>query len=496
MMTVATRNKAGAGFYGYNGATLAMLLGLGVALSLLLALGSWKLYLAAAGGLVVGSLIMLRPRVGLYFTAATVPLDAAGRLGDLLPNINISLAKVFVALTFLAWLLDFAMQRRRIIWARELSILGLYLAIGIFSLADTQEFKLGYQAVIRLAASILFYFLVVNLIQTRKHLLRTVTILATVSVLTFGFAVVQRYLPSMSFQSRAGWDESGAQRFGVEMHDLDAGKFGTVARSTGVTYHAIIVAVNTNIFFPILVGALVFARNQWRRRVLWVGILICLAGNLSAHSRTGFLLLFMTVGLLLVYRILKITPLRIMVVALALTAAIPFIPETLLHRVLSPESYTLTGSESLRQRLSLLKAGAAAFLDHPVNGMGIETTYRIYDYYDYEDKTAIVTVHNGYLQVALELGIAGIAVLLLFLGRLLMSFQKAAVNFKKRGDPQMAVMSLCLFISIVIFMFAGLTIDFMRIGFKNVWLLWALAPVMFRLSTRQEGKLISMRQGV
>jgi hypothetical protein len=46
----------------------------------------------------------------------------------------------------------------------------------------------------------------------------------------------------------------------------------------------------------------------------------------------------------------------------------------------------------------------------------------------------------------------------------------------------MAVPSECLTIRIVLFLVAGMTLDFMRIGFKNVWLLLAFAPALCLLA--------------
>jgi hypothetical protein len=58
---------------------------------------------------------------------------------------------------------------------------------------------------------------------------------------------------------------------------------------------------------------------------------------------------------------------------------------------------------------------------------------------------------------------------------------------RQRGDRQLAVLSECLLIGFIVFLLAGLTIDFMRIGFKNVWLMMALAPVLLRLSRDPAG---------
>jgi O-antigen ligase len=455
---------------------------MGVALAAMLAIDKWKLMLAGAGGLVVAGVVVQQPILGVYLLAATVPLDAAGRIADLLESLNLSLAKLAALLTLGAWSLHLATRRLSFVWAPELTLLCVYLGFGVLSLADTREFDLGRQAVVRFASAILFYLVVVNLVRTREQLRRAVGVLVVVSVLTFGFAVAQRYMPSFVFANRTGWEDAGAQTFGVEEHRLDAGRFGTVARSSGVAYHAIVNAVNTAIVLPVLLASLLFLRRWWQRSIVLGGALITLAGNLVTYSRTGLLLLMLSFALVAVRGIVRVTPLHLAGGAILAAVAFFALPESLTARVFSLESYTVSGSESLRHRLDLYSAGFRAFLDHPLNGMGMETTYRIFDYYDYPDKETIITVHNGYLQVALELGIPGLVTLLLFLTRTGRSFAGAASRFRARGEPGMAVLCEALLIGFAMWLIAGFTIDFMRIGFKNVWFLMALAPVLLRFS--------------
>ncbi|RIL07164.1 MAG: hypothetical protein DCC71_04105 [Proteobacteria bacterium] len=460
---------------------------MGIALSALLAIDKWKLMAAGAVGLVVAGVVVLHPILGVYLLAATVPLDAAGRIADLLAHINLSLAKLAALLTLGAWVLQLAMRRLRFVWAPELTLLCAYLGFGVLSLLDTREFELGYQAAIRFGTSILFYLVVVNLVRTRQQLRRAIGVLVTVSVLTFGFAVAQRYLPSFTFENRTGWEDSGAQTFGVEKHRLDAGRYGTVARSSGVTYHAILNAVNTAVILPPLLAGLLFLRRRWQQALVLAAAAITLGGNLVTYSRTGLLLFGLSFGLVALRRIVRITPLHLAGALIAAIAVYFVLPESLIERVFSARSYTVAGSESLRHRLDLYEAGLRAFADHPLNGMGMETTYRIFDYYDYPDKETIITVHNGYLQVALELGIPGLVALLWFLVRTARSYAGAARRFRARGEREMAILCEALLIGFAMWLLAGLTIDFMRIGFKNVWFLLALAPVLLRLS-REAGE--------
>lgn len=461
-----------------------LLLLLGTVLAAVLAVtGSWKLFFAGAGGILVAGVIAQRPVLGLYLIAISVPLDAAGRIADLFEHINLSIVKLATLVTLGGWVLQLAQRKTAFDWPRGATLLCIYFTAGMMSLVDTQEFQLGYQGAIRFATTIVFYVLVCNLVRTRDQFKIAVALLAAVSVFGFGFAVAQRYLPGFTMEERIGWDEKGAQSFGVEKHKLDAGAHGTVARSSGLSYHAIIMAVNVDVVLPILFAAMLLSRGMWPRAFLWAAIGVSLVGILTTYSRTGLLMLFFSMGLIVYRRIFKVTPLHLAAALLVVVAAVPMLPDSLIDRVFSIKSYTASGSRSLRDRGDLLEAGLAIVSDHPVNGLGWETTYEIFDYYDYPDKSAIVTVHNTYLQVALELGIPGLMALLVFLVYTWRTFFRAAQNFRRQGDEKMAVLCEALLIGFSVWLVSGFTLDFMRIGFKNMWFLIAMAPALARISS-------------
>ena len=115
----------------------------------------------------------------------------------------------------------------------------------------------------------------------------------------------------------------------------------------------------------------------------------------------------------------------------------------------------------------------------------METTYRIFDYFEYEDQGAIVTVHNGYMQVMLELGVPGIASVLAFFWMTQRRFLQAEALFRAQDDRMMTLASRALWVSVLAFMMAGFTLDFMRIGFKNMWVIMAFAPTLYLIARRQ-----------
>lgn len=455
------------------------------AATILVVTGSPTLYLGAvAGGVLLGAVLM-EPRLGLFLTVATVPLEAAGRLENLIPGVSLSLPKIFTALALAGWGVHLGLRRLRFKTSTEVHVLFAYGLAGAISLVDAYEFSLGYPALGRYASTVVFYLLVMNLLRTRRDFQIALSLFVGVSIATFAFAIVQRYMPGFTFADRLGWDREGAVRYGVELMMLDAGGAETVARSSGVSVHAILMAVNTVFILPIVLAALQWLRGFWWQAGVWTAVGVCIGANLASYSRTGLLILGIVLVVLLERRLLRLTPLHVIALGVAAAATAPLLPDSLVDRVFSWESYTLAGSESLRERVKLLDAGWNAFLDHPWNGMGIETTFSIFRYYEYPDHGAIVTVHNGYLQVMLELGIPGIVLLLAFFWLTQRRFRLAERAFRLRNDRQMALICRALFVSLLAFLLVGFTVDVMRIGFKNMWLIMAFAPALHRIAQEE-----------
>jgi len=233
---------------------------------------------------------------------------------------------------------------------------------------------------------------------------------------------------------------------------------------------------------PLLLAYSRIARTDWLRAACWLSVVVSGVAALTAFSRTGIILLVLITPLLYFQGIIRLNPWHLLAFAAAIVGVFVFAPEALVERVFSLESYTLAGSESLRHRVDLLAAGWDALTSNPLNGLGIENTWGIFDYYDYPDTGTIITVHNGYLQWALEVGWLGLILLLLYFWQLTRRNLDAPRTFLSTSNPEMALISCALLVSLVAFLLAGFTVDFLRIGFKNMWVLMGLMVAAHQLA--------------
>jgi putative inorganic carbon (HCO3(-)) transporter len=167
-------------------------------------------------------------------------------------------------------------------------------------------------------------------------------------------------------------------------------------------------ALNMVAFLPL---AIVLALRKSRpliRLLAFIGVPALTMAIIFSQSRGG------TVGmvamlLVLLYHMRRIRPgIAALVVAAAL-AALPVLPSSFTDRMSSifNAEEDPTGSREARKRL--LREGFAAFLAHPVLGLGAG---QFKNYLPEEREQAWRETHNAVLQVASELGVVGLIVFL------------------------------------------------------------------------------------
>lgn len=458
---------------------MALLAGIVALAANLLLLVSFKVALAAVAGLIVGTIVFFQPMLGYYLTVATLPLEAAGKVGNILPFMQISLTKLAGALTAAVWICHVLLKRNKVRWSPQVSMLFGFLLLCGVSLIGAEQWENGYQAWIRLFGTFLFYFLTVNMLNSVAAIRRALAVLAVSSVLTFGFAIAQRYISSLSFGMRWNMEAEDQQSFGVERQTLDPGSAAYVERSSGTSQHSIIMAINTAIIAPLLVFFFYSKKGVWIRALILAGLGVTMGAALVSFSRTGFLTWSLVLLVLILQRVIKITPILICGVVAVGLLALPFMPKAFWERVFNPTSYTLKKSESLRIRMDLWDAGWRLTKDHFLTGMGVGNTRMLGRYWDDPNNGHYMTVHNAYLQVAMETGIPAAILLIFFFIQTLRLLQRTSKMAKPVGYEQW-LMTRVFQASMVALLFSGTALDFMNQSFKNAWLVMGCAVVLYR----------------
>lgn len=451
----------------------------GVVLSGLL-IWSPMFYAGAIGGVAVTLVILLRPWLGFALTVLTIPLEASGNLGNLLPFINVTPAKIFAGLTMAAFAVHVLQRHARLVWTREATLLMIFFGIAVVSVAGSNDRSAGYQALIRLGSTCAFYLLAANMMRDVRDVRRAIVLLVAASTLTFGFAIAQRFMPSMAFDMRSGWDTSD-QRFGVERQTVDAGAEAFIERSSGTSVHSIIMAVNTAIVVAPLVALMETAGNPPQRLLAAAASAIAAGAAAASFSRTGFLLYLALLAALVILGVLRITPLRLGLAGTAALLAFALAPAPFRDRILSLSSYSLGGSESLQIRAELWRAGVGIVGDNPLFGMGLGNTVMLREYWDHPLNGGYMTVHNAYLQVAMEVGLPGLVVLIWFFALTLRVLYRAVQRLRHTA-PREAIFAASLLCGIGALLVAGSALDFMNQSFKNAWLYIATSAAFARIS--------------
>ena len=453
------------------------------------------LVLGLCAGTLVGLSILRNPRHGLLLIAATIPLETAGQIGALTSRLPLTVPKLLTLATLLAWLIHLTLRRvnfRRLPW---MYYLPGFLAAACVSLIGAEETRAGLEAVLRFSNTILFYFLIVQLLDTPAILKACLVFFLAASTLAASWSIVQRFVPGNSFAFRYGWEEQDARRGGVEQDIVEQHMVGIVERSSGLSPHSILLALNICLLLAPLAA---FMANTGPTHTLlqctWLAMLsVLLAAIVVTYARTGFVLVLLCFTLMTWRGLFSLTTAKIITIVAAMMIFIVAVPDKYVDRVLSTHAYT-TQSSSVSIRLKLAKAAFAQFLDHPLLGVGYGNRYGIFDYFTtYRDKQHAVTPHNSFLQVAAQTGIIGLLILMAFFWKTHRALCKAAALFAAKGQRDLARLGIALDISLLALMFAGLALDLFDKGMAHAWLIIGTAGALTLLAEhpdREEPALI------
>ncbi len=456
----------------------------GLFLPLFLIIEKPILYLAVIPGMLLTAWIMTNPLIGFYCLVAAVPLDVAGGLISITTTFNISIAWVFTGLTLLGWVVHSAYLRKRPVWPPELWLWVLYLILALISLFNASEFDRGVEECARIIQNILFFWLIINMVNSHQRLKNTLVVLVVSTICTFAYAILQKFIPTHVFQER-GLDllKASAVTYGVELGKVDTQGYETVERVTGTTLHSGMLALNCAYFFPFLMCFIRLNISRLYSALGWIGVFITLGAFSSTLSRSGFLTFAFAIMLMVFTGLLQVTVFRLLVVAIGALLAIPFLPSGYIERVLSPSSYLPSNSDSLNGRLEMWSGSLHAIMDHPFSGLGVGNEHGIFvfHYWKPELKDQLGTVMNTFLQIGMEVGIFGVCQFLLFTYMVISGILRARKLYQSAGMTEMALIGTAFLVLISSCVVSWMSVEFLRAGFKNVWILLGCIVAYYRI---------------
>jgi O-antigen ligase len=244
-------------------------------------------------------------------------------------------------------------------------------------------------------------------------------------------------------------------------------------------------------------------KSRWIRGFALIALALELAALVMTHNRTGLLGILLVVALLIASRMLRITTPVVVLLALFLTLAAIALPRSYVERVLSWKHQRQ--SASIATRWDLQVNGLGVFLNHWLLGVGqgnfgaafmqtnSEAAAEAYwltevaktDYHVHE-----MGAHNMYLEVAIETGVIGLALLLIFLG---MGISEARTTVRLAAEaeaPTMANLAKVVEISLIAFCVIAL---FLHAQEQKIWwILMGVSVAMRRMvPERPEGQAIA-----
>lgn len=181
----------------------------------------------------------------------------------------------------------------------------------------------------------------------------------------------------------------------------------------------------------------------------------------------------------------RLRPAQIGVIVLGLVSITLLVPQSrtrvaslldIVPGVRGPEFNVASADGSVRSRLTEMLAGAAAFLDHPVLGVG-PGMFR-YHYRDYAEDVGLRLLdttrraHCLYVELAAETGLLGLACFGVILSVVFIRLVRAR-TFWRRADPRLSHTATGLLLALLAYLVTGVFLHFAYI--RYFWLVVAVA---------------------
>lgn len=263
-----------------------------------------------------------------------------------------------------------------------------------------------------------FFWLIGTLVTTREWL-RTVAWALALCAIPLAAVAVQHYL-------------SG------DFLNTGTSNIKRISGYTGLSGNPNDLALTLNLIIPIAGVLLVTARTIGARLAAGSTLLLAVPAVILTFSRAGFLTLGAIVLLSLIWLARRrAAGIALMVLVLA-GAAIPFLPAGYMDRLNTITDIEADKTGSAQGRWKDFQVAAAVVADHPVLGVGLGQDILALN--EARGRATWRSVHNAYLEYAVDLGIPG---LLLFVWLLVASFRSTqAVARHAARRPEFAELGI------------------------------------------------------
>lgn len=447
--------------------------------------------LLVGGVLLVGLIPLLRrPELATLVTVFLLYINVPGILTQeyQVPSV---VAGAFILLLAIPLVRLLVIKRGSLKADATFGLMLLLLAAYVVSSFSAIDGEIANERILGYALEgLLIYFLVLNVVRTRRTLRRVVWTVLAAGALLGGLSMYQE--ATGRYQQ-----EFGGLAYRNYMVEQDApdregeARRESWHRARGPMDEPNRFAQTLIVLLPLAVFT--FRRSTtWRPRIAAAGLgLLVFAGVLLTLSRGAFVAIVLMAGAMMAIGWIRSS--RSLVVGLALAglviAVAPQMP-FLVKRIDSLTSVTsLLGGDPSRAvhetdgatlgRTALMLSAWNVFLDHPIVGVGPGQFPPFYSM-EYTRAAAVDLgllrpgqwrAHSLYLELAAETGVVGLSVFLTIVGALAVRLWRARRRFLDR-DPESADLAAALWLSLMAYLWTGI---FLHLEYQRYfWLLLAV----------------------
>ena len=419
---------------------------------------------ALAVALPIVILCLIRPDIAYLLMLFALPWETFLRFSSGASVFPVSIAKAFGMLALLGWLIGVFLRKESVLWSKRYLYLLGFLAVCIVSIIGAKDRHQSTRDILRLVSIYAMFFLTVNIVKDTRCLQRVVIIVVISAMALSVFAIVQR------FASPEYFSDATLGKAVAFVDTTEATSLREVTRSSGGTTHPDWLAIHLLFAAGMSLIGVLNQRDLKVRLFLVLALFTIVGGLVLSFSRTGGFGIVILLCLLVVFKVIRITPRVLLVGAVVLFLAVITIPKQYWQRVFAPSH--LKESHNILMRIDLLKSGIRMFAAHPFLGVGVGNyeangaDYASYSWLGGADS------HNLYIEILSETGVVGGTVFFLLLFVTLLDYERARrLSSHIRRDIFVCIASLeVIFIT---FCFCGLVLHITER--KEFWLLMALA---------------------
>ena len=455
--------------------------------------------LAGIAAIFIMVVLFLKPQYALLSLVALVPLERFGRFTDDNSDFTISLMRLAGIAVLGILLINKFVNKEKFIIDKTMYLYAGYCLFAMLSIVYTTDVTGTTRACSTILANILFFFLICNLVTSRKLVFASICIWLCVSVVIGAYSIYDWYLGSgQNVEIVIGGEldpgkgaQSTENRWStvwVDNSELESLAGKSLKRSMGSTSHSAVYGINLVQAIPFLLFLLNLPLKNWIKLSIWSGLGIVAYNILLTNTRATILLALIVAAMCFYKRLIRINLYMVLVALVGLIAAAFLIPQDIFNRVLDISNYTMEKSASLRIREEYIFAGFRAFLDNWFLGLGLDNENIVPAYLSrWSIAPAKTSVHNEYLQTLMELGIVGAFFLFSFVFMLLrytfIIEKRLSVKPHFKQELQFIQATKISFMATLIY---GLQVDVFHFPLKGWWLIAGITVFMYRFSSRPD----------